>query len=233
MGAAKLLLFGAGWLLVAIGVARTIIAIALDEPVNDIGIVPGVAIGFAIFSVGVYAFDGRWLPASPETYLAAGLPEDADDPSCLGNFHAGFRICHRCICCPVRPRPRRIGRVCWLRRHDRYGRLGALRPADPARPWLETPIGFHRFVAEESEMLSALEARNRPTGQNRNNGSSTRVSVRTCLSDLPVYRALTRGCGLQQPRVVLGVRARDERANALIALVDRLARLDRGSQAQR
>lgn len=45
----------AGWLLVAAGLSQSLVACVRDEGVNAAGVVPGVAIGFALVSVGGYA----------------------------------------------------------------------------------------------------------------------------------------------------------------------------------
>jgi hypothetical protein len=44
-----------GYLAIALGIGQSIWAYVVDEPVNAAGIVPGVAIGFGLISVGAYA----------------------------------------------------------------------------------------------------------------------------------------------------------------------------------
>ena len=46
---------GAGWLLVAAGAVQSLVAYLRDESANAAGVVPGIAIGFGIISVGAYA----------------------------------------------------------------------------------------------------------------------------------------------------------------------------------
>jgi hypothetical protein len=59
--AARPLLVG-GWLLIGLGIGRTLLASVRDEGVNAAGIVPGVAIGFGLISVGAYALmAGRFV----------------------------------------------------------------------------------------------------------------------------------------------------------------------------